>query len=1059
MTEIIPIPEPKGWPIINHLVGVIDNENPTESFKYLAEQLGRIYRLRLINIPITFVSSYKYINELCNEKKFRKVPGGIFKELRDAANDGLITAYLDEENWGIAHRVLMPAFGPSAVHGMFDDMHDIAAQLTMKWARLGKYESFVPAEDFTRLAMDTLALCSMDYRFNSFYGRETHPFLEAMARTLLRSRYRARRLNIPIVKFFYQQETKQWYEDIALLREVSDSIIRHRIKHPSPRKDLVAAMLTHKDPMTGKVMTEKSTTDNALSFLVAGHETTAGLLSFTLYYLLKDPRVYNKAREDIDKVVGEGRIRVEHLSKLPYIEAILREVLRLEPPLPVFSVRPYEDTLVDGRFLVKKDEGCVLLLKHAHRDKEVYGEDADEFRPERMLDEHFNKLPPGAFKPFGNGQRACIGRNFALQEANLMLVMLLQNFDLALDDPSYELQIKQTLTMKPKNFKIRANLRDGLTPITLQQRLLYGTSTLTATQEARKELRNVAATAQFKPLTVLYGSNAGTCAQLAQLLGLHARSHGFNAVTIETLDAAVEKVPNDHPVIFITTSYEGQPTDNAKRFFSWLETSSGKFLDGISYAVYGLGHHDWLSTFHKIPKALDARLEQAGGERLLPLQLDDVGDSDIFSAFDTWEEDMFWPTLEKQYGVINANHESHGVDELDTKLVSLRKTILSYYVSEAQVVSSKILTAPGEPVKKHLEIKLPANMPYQVGDYLLTLPTNPPETVERVLKHFQISRDTQNNTFPRIESYTPTTVESIESYVELSHPASKKAMAVLVDATKNEQVKQKLQEMAMELYSSEIESKYISVLDLLEAFPGIDLSLNSFLALLPPLKLRQYSISSSPLWKPNHATLTFSLLDVPSLAHQGRHHGVATSYLNSLQNGDSVRVAVRPCHDAFRPPLITEDTPIIMIGTGSGLAPFRGFIQQRSLLNLNGAKLPKAYLFQGCREPGNDDIYADDLSMWEDEGVVKIHRAYSRTPEKAGGYKYVQDVVLGESMKIVELWKEGAKLYICGSHKMGETVAEAVQKILSEADLVEGENVKWWWEKMRNDRYAVDIFD
>ena len=69
-------------------------------------------------------------------------------------------------------------------------------------------------------------------------------------------------------------------------------------------------------------MTEKSTTDNALSFLVAGHETTAGLLSFTLYYLLKDPRVYNKAREDIDKVVGEGRIRVEHLSKLPYIEAV-----------------------------------------------------------------------------------------------------------------------------------------------------------------------------------------------------------------------------------------------------------------------------------------------------------------------------------------------------------------------------------------------------------------------------------------------------------------------------------------------------------------------------------------------------------------------------------------------------------------------------------------------------------------------------------------------------------------------------------------------------------------
>lgn len=216
----------------------------------------------------------------------------------------------------------MPAFGPAAVRAMFDDMHDIATQLAMKWARLGKYESFVPAEDFTRLAMDTLALCSMDYRFNSFYARETHPFLVAMARTLLTSRSRARRIDSPIVRYFFQKETKQWYEDIALMRKVSDDIISHRAKNPSSRQDLIAAMLSHKDPLTGKTMTEKSTTDNALSFLVAGHETTAGLLSFTLYYLIKHPRVYKKAQEDIDHVVGDGRITVEHLQKLPYLEAV-----------------------------------------------------------------------------------------------------------------------------------------------------------------------------------------------------------------------------------------------------------------------------------------------------------------------------------------------------------------------------------------------------------------------------------------------------------------------------------------------------------------------------------------------------------------------------------------------------------------------------------------------------------------------------------------------------------------------------------------------------------------
>jgi cytochrome P450/NADPH-cytochrome P450 reductase len=517
----------------------------------------------------------------------------------------------------------------------------------------------------------------------------------------------------------------------------------------------------------------------------------------------------------------------------------------MEPPLPAFTVRAYEDTLIDGRYLVKKEEACVILLKHTHRDKEVYGEDADDFRPERMLDENFKNLPRGAFKPFGNGQRACIGRNFALQEANLMLVMLLQNFNLELDDPSYELQFKQTLTIKPKDFKIRASLRGDLTPITLQQRLHHGTqtpSTTTTTRQAHQDSTSVVDMTQLKPLTILYGSNAGTCANLAQLLATHAPSHGFTAVTVECLDTAIERVPKDHPVVFITTSYEGQPTGDAKLFFSWLSRSSAKVLDGVKYAIYGLGHHDWASTFHKVPKVLDAMLEEAGGQRLLPLHLEDVGASDIFSTFETWEDEAFWPMLKEKYGVNKMNLVIYGANDLDTQLHSLQTTTLRHCVSEALVVSSRNLTAPGEPVKKHLEIRLPASMSYQVGDYLLILPMNPHETVQRVLKRFRIPYDPQANgvTGGSGLSSAPKLIEAIESFVELSHPASKRAISVLVDATKNEQVKEKLQQIGSELCSSsQVESKHISILDLLETFPDIELPLNSFLALLPPLKLRQ----------------------------------------------------------------------------------------------------------------------------------------------------------------------------------------------------------------------------
>lgn len=225
----------------------------------------------------------------------------------------------------------MPALGPVAVRGMFDDMHDIAAQLAMKWARMGVDEAFTPAEDFTRLAMDTLALCCMGYRFNSFYNPQTHPFLEAMGRTLLRSRYRARRATGKLVDMYYHKENEEYFADIAYLRKLADDVVSHRITNPSERKDLIALMLKGIDPKTGKTMTEKSITDNALSFLVAGHETTAGWLSFTLYYLAKHPDVFKKAQKEVDGLIGDGPIKAEHLSKLPYVTAVCHTFIKWTP--------------------------------------------------------------------------------------------------------------------------------------------------------------------------------------------------------------------------------------------------------------------------------------------------------------------------------------------------------------------------------------------------------------------------------------------------------------------------------------------------------------------------------------------------------------------------------------------------------------------------------------------------------------------------------------------------------------------------------------------------------
>lgn len=246
-----------------------------------------------------------------------------------------------------------------------------------------------------------------------------------------------------------------------------------------------------------------------------------------------------------------------------------------------------------------KGDPILMLIKKAHLDPKVYGDDAIQFKPERMVDENFEKLPKNAWKPFGNGVRGCIGRPFAWQEALLVMAMLLQNFNFVLDDPNYNLAYKQTLTIKPAGFYMRAILRDGLTPTSLERRLAgHAPDENTASQTDQHTSIAAHASGQGKPITVLYGSNSGTCEAMAHRIASDAPQHGFNATTIDCMDIAANgNLPKNQPVIIVTASYEGEPPDNARHLVSYLESIEDKStLKDVSYAVFGCGHHDWVSV-------------------------------------------------------------------------------------------------------------------------------------------------------------------------------------------------------------------------------------------------------------------------------------------------------------------------------------------------------------------------------------------------------------------------------------------------------------------------------
>jgi cytochrome P450/NADPH-cytochrome P450 reductase len=179
----------------------------------------------------------------------------------------------------------------------------------------------------------------------------------------------------------------------------------------------------------------------------------------------------------------------------------------------------------------------------------------------------------------------------------MVLSMLLQNFNFRLDDPGYTLRIKQNLTIKPANLKIRSSLRHGMSAGDLD-RVLHARSQpsagLTPSPVAKKlpdekTAKDPTLQAGTRSMTILYGSNTGTCQTFAERLALNAAALGFETV-VKDMDMATGQVPKSQPIIIITASYEGLPPDNAGRFIGWLKSLDGRALDEVNYAVFGCGH-------------------------------------------------------------------------------------------------------------------------------------------------------------------------------------------------------------------------------------------------------------------------------------------------------------------------------------------------------------------------------------------------------------------------------------------------------------------------------------
>ena len=386
--------------------------------------------------------------------------------------------------------------------GYLDPMIDIAEQLCLKWERLNPDEPIDVTADMTRLTLDTIALCGFSYRFNSFYRDTEHPFVEAMMGALHETQARQRLL--PVAVKMRRGAQRQLLADAKFMDDTVGAILAERKASGDPGTDLLGHMLVGTDKQ-GNRLPDHNIVAQCETFLVAGHETTSGLLSFVIAYLLKNREVVARAQEEVDRVLGTDPSvppTVAQVQQLGYIRQILDETLRLWPTAPAFTRQARERTTVGGWGPFEPGQSIIALTPMLHRLTEIWGADAEEFNPDHFEPQRRDALPPNAYKPFGSGQRACIGRQFALQEATLVLGMLLQRFEFV-DHANYQLKIKESLTIKPEGLTITVRPRSGRT---------WGATPrpgATAATPRTPALAVAPADRHGTPLLVLFGSNLG----------------------------------------------------------------------------------------------------------------------------------------------------------------------------------------------------------------------------------------------------------------------------------------------------------------------------------------------------------------------------------------------------------------------------------------------------------------------------------------------------------------------------------------------------------------------
>ncbi|MEJ5238288.1 MAG: sulfite reductase subunit alpha [Limisphaera sp.] len=558
----------------------------------------------------------------------------------------------------------------------------------------------------------------------------------------------------------------------------------------------------------------------------------------------------------------------------------------------------------------------------------------------------------------------------------------------------------------------------------------------------------------LRPLTILFGSQTGNAERLARRAAREASRQGFVPRVHDMAQYDVSQLAREENLLVITSTYgDGEPPDNAKGFWEALRRETAPSLTGVRFSVCALGDRNY-PRFCQFGRDLDARLERLGARRVAPRQDCDV---DFEEPFAQWLQAALNALLRNPGaappGLRDAPRPPHEeVQSAAPKDVAGEPSPAegSRYNRRnpfpARLIENRRLSGPASAKEvRHFVVSLEGSgMTYACGDALGVYPTNDPALVEALLQW--LGSDGEDPVPGPDGQVVPVRLALLKHY-DIARP-SDKWMALLRERAKDNGACAELLRPGNNGVSGDGSCWHL--LDLIEKCPNLGLTPAELVMCLRPLQPRLYSIASSPLCCPHDVHLT---VNVVRYELRGRKRGgVCSTYLADRAATEGPVPVFIHRNPSFRPP--APDTPLIMVGPGTGIAPFRGFLQERRATGARG----RNWLFFGGQHRESDFLYEEELEEFQRDGILtRLELAWSRDQEHK---VYVQHRMLEHARELWRWLEEGAAFYVCGDAKhMARDVDAALHEVIRRAGGLSAEAAAEYVARMRAERrYCRDVY-